>query len=117
MNRKTAGIGLRLAVMLIGIALLGSGCTRPEQGPVLAGGREVNSWVKAPNDPRPKVRREAVLEAWKRRRYGPVRGRRAGPGTRRRRFPGPHDAVLAVGEAESSRYDDPGEARADEPER
>ena len=39
-----------------------SGCGRDERGPLLAGGREVSSWVADLSDPNPQVRRQAVLK-------------------------------------------------------
>jgi HEAT repeat protein len=39
-----------------------SGCKKEEQGPILAGGREVKSWVADLHDPKPQVRRQAVLK-------------------------------------------------------
>jgi HEAT repeat protein len=39
-----------------------SGCRREERGPLLAGGREVGSWVADLNNPKPQVRRQAVLK-------------------------------------------------------
>jgi HEAT repeat protein len=42
--------------------LLVSGCNREERGPLLAGGREVKSWVAALKDPNPQVRRQAVMK-------------------------------------------------------
>lgn len=45
------------------IALLTvAGCNREERGPILAGGREVKSWVAELHDPNPQVRRQAVLK-------------------------------------------------------
>ena len=38
------------------------GCSREERAPMLAGGREVKSWVAALHDPKPQVRRQAVLK-------------------------------------------------------
>jgi HEAT repeat protein len=38
------------------------GCSREERGPMLAGGREVKSWLAALHDPKPQVRRQAVLK-------------------------------------------------------
>ena len=38
------------------------GCNREERGPILAGGREVKSWVADLHDPKPQVRRQAVLK-------------------------------------------------------
>jgi HEAT repeat protein len=39
-----------------------SGCNKEERGPILAGGREVKSWVADLHDPKPQVRRQAVLK-------------------------------------------------------
>jgi HEAT repeat protein len=39
-----------------------SGCTSDERGPILAGGREVKSWIADLSDPKPQVRRQAVLK-------------------------------------------------------
>jgi HEAT repeat protein len=39
-----------------------SGCSGTEQTPMLAGGREVKSWLAALHDPKPQVRRQAVLK-------------------------------------------------------
>ncbi len=39
-----------------------SGCSREERGPILAGGREVKSWVADLRGPKPQVRRQAVLK-------------------------------------------------------
>jgi HEAT repeat protein len=45
------------------IALLSlSGCSREERGPILAGGREVKSWIADLDNPKPEVRRQAVLK-------------------------------------------------------
>ncbi len=49
-------------VVLVGACVVASGCHREERGPVLAGGREVKSWVEALRDPKPQVRRQAVLK-------------------------------------------------------
>ena len=56
MNRNRTG----LTVMLTLVAV--SGCNREERGPILAGGREVKSWVADLHDPKPQVRRQAVLK-------------------------------------------------------
>jgi hypothetical protein len=56
MNRN--GIGTTLLIGLVTI----SGCSRDERGPILAGGREVKSWVAELVDPNPQVRRRAVLK-------------------------------------------------------
>jgi HEAT repeat protein len=54
------------SIVMLVIVMLGtlafSGCGGPEPGPLLAGGREVKSWVEASHDPRPQVRRHAVLK-------------------------------------------------------
>jgi HEAT repeat protein len=42
--------------------LAASGCNKAERGPILAGGREVKSWVADLHDPKPTVRRQAVLK-------------------------------------------------------
>jgi HEAT repeat protein len=48
---------------MVALALLMAwGCSGKEQGPMLAGGREVKSWVAAAHDPKPQVRRQAVLK-------------------------------------------------------
>jgi HEAT repeat protein len=47
----------------IAVALLtASGCARDDRGPMLAGGREVKSWLADLHDPKPQVRRQAVLK-------------------------------------------------------
>jgi len=43
-------------------AAVTSGCSRSEHGPLLAGGREVSSWVVELNAPQSQVRRQAVLK-------------------------------------------------------
>ena len=52
---------LIVCVSLASAAVI-SGCSRTEHGPLLAGGREVSSWVTELNDPKPRVRRQAVLK-------------------------------------------------------
>jgi HEAT repeat protein len=39
-----------------------SGCKRDDRGPMLAGGREVKSWMADLHDRKPTVRRQAVLK-------------------------------------------------------
>jgi HEAT repeat protein len=56
MIRNGAGIFLAIAILII------SGCNQEERGPILAGGREVKSWVADLHDPKPNVRRQAVLK-------------------------------------------------------
>lgn len=56
MNRN----GMRAAVALALVAALG--CSRAAQGPMLAGGREVKSWLADLHDAQPRVRRQAVLK-------------------------------------------------------
>lgn len=56
MNRN----GMRTAVVIV--LLAASGCSREERGPLLAGGREVKSWLADLHDPKPQVRRQAVLK-------------------------------------------------------
>jgi HEAT repeat protein len=56
----TNGNKTRIAIT---VALLtASGCSREERGPMLAGGREVKSWVADLRDPKATVRRQAVLK-------------------------------------------------------
>jgi HEAT repeat protein len=43
-------------------AVVASGCSRTERGPLLAGGREVRSWVAELSSSKPQVRRQAVLK-------------------------------------------------------
>ena len=52
---------LLLSVSLA-LTAVSPGCSRTERGPLLAGGREVSSWVAELNDPKPQVRRQAVLK-------------------------------------------------------
>ena len=53
----------RLIFVIVATALaFASGCGGEPRGPVLAGGREVKSWLAALHDPKPRVRREAVLK-------------------------------------------------------
>lgn len=44
------------------VLLTASGCDREERGPILTGGREVKSWLADLHDPKPTVRRTAVLK-------------------------------------------------------
>ena len=49
--------------VLIAFTVAGaSGCGRNTPGPLLAGGREVSSWIAELSDPKPTVRRHAVLK-------------------------------------------------------
>jgi HEAT repeat protein len=61
-NRPAIGMVLTASTLLMGLAVSGPGCSREERGPMLAGGREVKSWVNALHDPKPSVRRQAVLK-------------------------------------------------------
>ena len=47
---------------VLGAVVVLPGCRQRERGPILVGGREVKSWVKDLHDPRPQVRRQAVLK-------------------------------------------------------
>jgi hypothetical protein len=51
---------IRLAVLASSVVL--PGCGREERGPTLLGGREVTSWVADLRNPKPQVRRQAVLK-------------------------------------------------------
>jgi hypothetical protein len=48
--------------MLLGVLVAILGCQAEERGPILAGGREVRSWIADLHNPQPKVRRQAVLK-------------------------------------------------------
>jgi hypothetical protein len=62
MNRAACD-SVRAALLVLFVAAgCGPGCGGEERGPMLAGGREVKSWVAAISDPNPKVRRQAVLK-------------------------------------------------------
>jgi hypothetical protein len=52
--------GTLLAILAWAAAL--PGCGREERGPILSGGREVKSWIQDLHDPKPQVRRQAVLK-------------------------------------------------------
>ncbi len=53
----------RNQTMVVALLLLSAaGCGGEPRGPILAGGREVKSWVADIRDPQPKVRRLAVLK-------------------------------------------------------
>ena len=56
---KTIGIALTILVWL---PFCSPGCNSEERGPVLAGGREIKSWIAEIHDANPKVRRQAVLK-------------------------------------------------------
>jgi HEAT repeats len=56
MNRNRTWTTLAIALLTV------SGCNREERGPLLAGGREVKSWIADLLDPKPQVRRQAVLK-------------------------------------------------------
>ncbi len=48
---------------VVALALLSvCGCSGGERGPMLAGGREVKSWLADLHDPKPQARRQAVLK-------------------------------------------------------
>ncbi len=49
-----------LSSLLFAIVL--AGCSGEAPGPLLAGGREVKSWIAELHDPKPQVRRQAVLK-------------------------------------------------------
>jgi HEAT repeat protein len=48
------------AILAWAVAL--PGCGGEQRGPILSGGREVKSWIKDLHDPKPQVRRQAVLK-------------------------------------------------------
>jgi HEAT repeat protein len=54
---------MRLFIFVsVASAALFPGCSQDDRGPLLAGGRKVSSWVTDLNDPKPSVRRQAVLK-------------------------------------------------------
>jgi HEAT repeat protein len=57
-STTTTAIALALAATITSL----SGCGREERGPILSGGREVKSWIADLHNPRPQVRRQAVLK-------------------------------------------------------
>jgi HEAT repeat protein len=59
-NRLTKRNWIRMAAIVVILSI--SGCTNDERGPILAGGREVKSWLTDLQDPQPQVRRQAVLK-------------------------------------------------------
>ena len=58
--RLTTGTVVVAALLAMMISL--PGCGGEERGPTLTGGREVQSWITDLHDPKPKVRRTAVLK-------------------------------------------------------
>ena len=54
----TTAIALALVATITSL----SGCGREERGPILSGGREVKSWIANLHNPKPQVRRQAVLK-------------------------------------------------------
>ena len=54
----TTAIALALVATITNL----SGCGREEGGPILSGGREAKSWIADLHNPRPQVRRQAVLK-------------------------------------------------------
>jgi hypothetical protein len=54
----TTAIALALVALITGQF----GCGREEIGPILSGGRELKSWLADLDNPRPQVRRQAVLK-------------------------------------------------------
>jgi HEAT repeat protein len=54
----TTAIALALVATITNL----SGCGREEGGPILSGGREVKSWITDLRNPKPRVRRQAVLK-------------------------------------------------------
>jgi hypothetical protein len=55
-NQQNIVVGMAAALVAF------AGCGGEPRGPVLSGGREVKSWITALHDPKPKVRREAILK-------------------------------------------------------
>jgi len=53
---------MAIALALVATITKLSGCGREERGPILSGGREVKSWIADLHNPKPQVRRQAVLK-------------------------------------------------------
>jgi len=51
-----------IALALVATITCQFGCGREERGPILSGGRELKSWIADLHNPRPQVRRQAVLK-------------------------------------------------------
>jgi HEAT repeats len=51
-----------VAAALLAMIIAVPGCGGEERGPVLTGGRELKSWIADLHDPKPQVRRAAVLK-------------------------------------------------------
>ncbi len=66
MMRMRAGTRLLAAFTFVPALLAAlvalAGCGGEERGPVLSGGKEVKSWVAELHNPKPQVRRQAVLK-------------------------------------------------------
>jgi HEAT repeat protein len=52
----------RTAATVLVLLMTTAGCGREERGPILTGGREIKSWLADLDDPKPAVRRTAVLK-------------------------------------------------------
>jgi len=55
-NEAAKSVTLALALALVW------GCAKEERGPLLVGGRDLKSWLMDLQDPKPPVRRQAVLK-------------------------------------------------------
>jgi hypothetical protein len=54
---------MKAGVLTILVSIINlPGCAREEHGPILAGGRELKSWIADLHSPRPQARRQAVLK-------------------------------------------------------
>jgi HEAT repeat protein len=53
---------IAIGVLAVSMASAATGCGTQTRGRLLAGGREVKSWVAELRNPNPKVRRQAVLK-------------------------------------------------------
>ena len=66
MRKIWAAMGLTTmtatALALVATITSLSGCGREERGPILLGGREAKSWIADLHNPKPQVRRQAVLK-------------------------------------------------------
>ena len=60
--QRTRALAGRTVLIVLFVTAAFPGCGGEARGPILAGGREVKSWVADLHDPKPQVRRQAVLK-------------------------------------------------------
>lgn len=60
--QRTRALSSRTVLIVLFVTTAVPGCGGEERGPLQAGGREVKAWVADLHDPKPQVRRQAVLK-------------------------------------------------------